>query len=47
MKKKIYQQPEMKVVELNQADLICTSPYNDGPVKIGGGDGIEMGEEDW
>ena len=26
MKKKIYQQPEIKVVELDQADLICTSP---------------------
>lgn len=47
MKKKIYQQPEMEVVELEQADLICTSPYNDGPATIGGGDGILIGEEDF
>ena len=25
MKKKFYQQPEMKVVVLEQADIICTS----------------------
>lgn len=25
MKKKTYKQPEMKVVELEQADIICTS----------------------
>lgn len=30
MKKKFYQQPEMKVVELNQADIIATS--GDGPL---------------
>ena len=47
MKKKIYEQPEMKVVVLNQADIIATSGYNDGNVRIGGGDGIEMGEEEF
>lgn len=25
MKKKIYQQPKMEVVEIDQADIICTS----------------------
>ena len=33
MKKKTYQQPEMKVVEIEQTDIICTSqtePYQDG-----------------
>lgn len=25
MKKKTYQQPEMKVVEIDHADIICTS----------------------
>ena len=29
MKKKIYQQPEMKVVELDQADIIATSNTTD------------------
>ena len=27
MKKKTYQQPEMKVVKLEQTDIICTSQY--------------------
>lgn len=48
MKKKTYEQPKMEVVQLDHADIICTSGgYNDGNVRIGGGDGIEMGEEDW
>ena len=48
MKKKTYQQPKMEVVQLEQADIIATSGYNDGNVTIGGGgNGIEMGEEDF
>ena len=27
MKKKAYQQPEMKVVKLEQKDIICTSQF--------------------
>ena len=27
MKKKTYQQPEMKIVELEQMDIICTSQF--------------------
>ena len=29
MKKKTYQQPKMKVVEIDQADIICTSTQAD------------------
>lgn len=49
MNKKTYQQPKMEVVQLDQADIIATSTgYNGGPVTIGGGgDGIEMGEEEF
>ena len=31
MKKKTYQQPEMKVVKLEQTDIICTSQYGETP----------------
>ena len=31
MKKKTYQQPEMKVVKLEQTDIICTSQYGVTP----------------
>ena len=44
MKKKFYQQPEMKVVELNQADIICTSTQTDA-FAIQSGTGYE--EEGW
>ena len=48
MKKKIYQQPKMEVVQLDHADIICTSGgYNDGNMRIGGSDGILIDEEDW
>lgn len=44
MKKKIYQQPEIKVVELDQADIIATSTQTDG-FGIKDGEGFE--EADW
>lgn len=45
MKKKIYQQPEMKVVELEQMDVICTSneSLGDGG-NIFGGSGARGGD---
>ena len=48
MKKKTYLAPEMKMVVIDQADIIATSGgYNDGNMRIGGSDGIEMGEEEF
>ena len=47
MNKKTYQQPEMKVAELEQTDIICTSSYNEGNLRINGGRNIEMDEEDF
>lgn len=43
MKKKTYEQPRMKVAELEQMDIICTS----GPITINNGNGIELDEEEW
>ncbi len=37
MKKKTYQQPEMEVVELDQADIICTSTQSTFGIKDGEG----------
>ena len=48
MKKKIYQQPKMEVVQLDHADIICTSGgYNDGNMRINGGSDLELKEIDW
>ena len=48
MKKKTYEKPQVEIIEVKQAEIICTSGgYNEGPVRIGGGSGIEMGEEEW
>lgn len=48
MKKKTYQQPEMKVVELESVEILAGSQgYNEGSVKINGGSNIEMEEEDF
>ena len=43
MKKKIYEQPEMRVVELEQTDVICTS--TDATFTISNEEGFT--EEDW
>lgn len=45
MKKKIYQQPEMKLVVLDQADIIATSTQAD--VTINNGNGILIDEDDF
>ena len=48
MKKKTYLAPEMKVVVLDQADIIATSTgYNEGNVRINGGSDYTFGEEDF
>lgn len=52
MKKKTYQQPKMKVIQLDQTELLCTSGqqaqgYNEGPVTINSGEGITLQEEIW
>ena len=48
MKKKAYEQPQFSVIEVEQADIICTSGgYNEGPATIGGGSGILIDEENW
>ena len=48
MKKKTYEQPKMKVVELEQTDIICTSQgYNGGTMKINGGNDLLLDEEEW
>ena len=47
-KKKTYQQPKMKVVVLEQADIIATSTgYNEGNVRFNGGSDYTFGEEDF
>lgn len=48
MKKKIYQQPEMRVVELEQMDLICTSneSLGDGGNIFGAARGGDFYDED-
>ena len=45
MKKKTYEQPKMEVVQLDQADIICTS----GPLKSdeAGFQDLEEGEFTW
>lgn len=45
MKKKTYQQPKMKVVEIDQADIICTSTQQ--TFSLGGEDDLDYTEEDW
>ena len=45
MKKKTYEQPEMKVVVIDQADIIATSTQAD--VTINNGNGFLIDEEDW
>lgn len=47
MKKKTYEQPKMKVVEIEQPDIICTSPYNEGFIKINDGEGFLLDEEEF
>lgn len=52
MEKKTYRHPLMKVVVLEQTELLCTSGqqaqgYNEGPVKINDGNNITLGEEAW
>ena len=45
MKKKFYQQPEMKVVELNQADIIATS--GESMFSLGEEGSLGYEETDW
>ena len=48
MKKKNYEKPQVEIIEVKSAEIICTSGgYNEGPVTIGGGSGILIDEEDW
>lgn len=52
MEKKTYRHPLMKVVVLEQEELLCTSGqqaqgYNEGPVTINSGEGITLQEEIW
>lgn len=44
MKKKTYKQPDMKVVELDDADIICTSTPTNG-LRIKDDEGFDV--EDW
>ena len=48
-KKKKYLAPEITVIEIEAADIIATSTtgYNEGPVTIGGGSGIDLDEGTW
>ena len=41
--KKLYFKPEFKVVEINEADIICTSPVSAFSIEEGAG----YEEEDW
>ncbi len=43
MKKKTYEQPRMKVAELEQMDIICTSTESQFSIKSGEG----YVEEEW
>lgn len=46
MKKKTYEQPKMKVVQLEQTDIICAS--TPGTFSLGADDTIEQGNNsDW
>ena len=48
MKKKTYEQPKMEVVQLDQADIICTSTgYNSGNMRFNDGNDYTFGEEDF
>ncbi len=48
MKKKTYEQPQISIIEVKAADIICTSGgFNDGPMTINGGDDLLLDEEDW
>lgn len=48
MKKKTYLAPEMKVVVLDQADIICTSGgVNGGNMRFNDGNDYTFGEEDF
>lgn len=49
MKKKNYEKPQVEIIEVKQAEIICTSTggYNEGPITIGGDNGIEIDEEEW
>ena len=44
MKKKTYEQPKMKVVEIDQADIICTSTQTDA---LGIQSGTGYDEQPW
>lgn len=44
MKKKTYEQPKMKVVEIDQADIICTSTTTDA---FGNPTGLGYDEQTW
>ena len=47
MKKKNYEKPQVEIIEVKSAEIICTSGgYNDGNMRIGGSDGIFMDEEE-
>lgn len=48
MKKKAYKQPQINVIEVKAADIICTSGgYNASPFSINGGNDLLLDEEDW
>ena len=42
MKKKTYEQPKMKVVQLDHADIICTSGFDNASYQ-----NLEDGEFEW
>lgn len=48
MKKKTYEQPQVEIHEVKMSNIICTSQgYNEGPVKINNGEGIELEVLEW
>ena len=48
MEKKPYVEPQTKVVEVDDVEIICTSTgYNEGPVLFNGGSDYTFGEEDF
>ena len=47
MKKKIYKQPKMEVVQLDHADIICTSGEGQPNPRGAGFEDLEDGEFTW
>ncbi|MBQ0048437.1 MAG: hypothetical protein KBT33_13200 [Prevotellaceae bacterium] len=48
MKKKNYEKPQVEIIEVKQAEIICRSGgYNEGPVTINNGTDIIFDEENF